>query len=160
MKSADDWISDLGLQSHPEGGYFIQTYASDQTMKSNGGNQVPVYTTIYFILKHDNPSNFHRIQSDELWFYHDGNPLTVHCIYPDGKYEAIKLGKDFSHGEKLHYMVPRGTIFGSSVDHDYSLVSCQVSPGFSFDEFELFKSAQLIQQYPQHKEIISKLTRD
>lgn len=160
MKGAKEWISDLKMEPHPEGGYFIQTYKSDQMMTSNAGNQVPIYTTIYFVLEDNNPSNFHKIQSDEMWYYHDGNPLTVHCIYPDGKYEKTKIGKNVQAGEKLHYLVPRGTIFGSSVDEDYSLVSCLVSPGFSFEEFELFKCDDLLAKYPQHEEIIRKLTRD
>lgn len=159
-KTAKEWAEDLKMLPHPEGGYYVQDYASEQTMTSNAGNTVPVSTGIYFILEANNASNFHRLQSDEMWYYHEGCPLTVHCIYPDGRYEQTKLGRNVKEGEKFHYLVPKGVIFGSSCEEGFSLVSCQVSPGFIFDEFELFKRQDLLNQYPQHCEIIHKLTRD
>ena len=53
-------------------------------------------------------------------------------------------------------MVPKNTIFGSQVieKNSYSLVSCLVSPGFDFADFELIKRAELLKEFPQHKEII------
>lgn len=159
-KSAQQWAKELNMQRHPEGGYYIETYKSDQTIKSNKGNDVALFTSIHFILEDTNPSNLHRIASDEIWYYHDGEPLTVHCIYPDGTYSATKLGKNSGEGEVLQYLVPKGTIFGSSVDKGFSLVSCMVSPGFIFEEFEIFKYDELVLEYPQHKEIIKRLTRD
>ena len=57
-------------------------------------------------------------------------------------------------------MVPKDTIFGSSVseDNSYSLVSCAVAPGFDFNDFELFNSVELVKLYPDEYEIISRLT--
>ena len=59
-----------------------------------------------------------------------------------------------------YFMVPKNTIFGSSVleKDSYSLVSCVVAPGFDFRDFELFDSVELVKQYPREYEIISKLT--
>ncbi|CUM67413.1 uncharacterized protein PRCAT00005107001 [Priceomyces carsonii] len=159
MRNAQDWIDYLELEGHPEGGYFKQTGASDQIVKSHTGLDVPLYTNILFLLKSDNPSNFHRIGSNEVWYFHEGHPLTVHCIQPDGRYEKVVLGRDISKGQVLQYEVPRGVIFGSSVEEGYGLVSCMVAPGFDFREFHLFERAELIEQYPQHKDIISKLTK-
>lgn len=159
-KTAEEWAKALNMQKHPEGGYFAETQRSNHIIKSNKGNDVPLYTSIYFILEDTNPSNFHRIASDEIWYFHDGNPLTVHCIFPDGTYTATKLGKNPENGEVLQYTVPKGAIFGSSVDQGFALVGCMVSPGFIFEEFELFKYDELVKDYPQHKKIIKKLTRD
>ena len=57
-------------------------------------------------------------------------------------------------------MVPKDTIFGSSVseENSYSLVSCAVAPGFDFNDFELFNSVDLVKLYPDEYEIISRLT--
>ena len=96
--------------------------------------------------------------ADEIWYYHDGEPLTVHCIFEDGHYEQIKIGKDISNGERLHYTVPKGTIFGSTVDKDYALVSCAVIPGFDFTDFKLFTKKELLEKFPEHEMIIDKLT--
>lgn len=116
-----------------------------------------MHTAILFLLTSDNPSHFHRLTSDEMWFYHDGEPLIVHCLYPNGTYEAITIGPDIKNGQQLSWTVPAGTIFGSTVNNDFALVSCVVTPGFTFNDFELFTQAQLMALYPQHTDIIKKL---
>lgn len=151
------WIKTLGLQAHPEGGYYKETGRSDQIIKSGSGLDVPLYTNIYFILEDKNPSRFHRLQSNEVWYFHDGNPLTVHCIYPDGTLKDVRLGRN-PEADVLQFEVPRGVIFGLSVEEGWALVSCMVSPGFDFREFHLFSEEELLAKYPQHSAIIKKLT--
>lgn len=153
MKTAQAWIRELALEAHPEGGFYKETEESDSVITSDGRDR-PLYTSIYFLLTPESPSHFHRLTSDEVWYYHDGQPLIVHCLFPDGRYEAVHLGKEVAAGQRLHYTVPRGTIFGSSVSNDYALVSCLVAPGFSFTDFELFTQAELLTIYPQHQAII------
>lgn len=151
-------MSHLQLTPHPEGGYYKETGRCKRTITSSTGLEVPLFTNILFVLSHENPSRFHQIESDEVWYFHDGKPLTVHCIYPDGEYKAVKLGRDVENGEKLQFEVPKGVIFGSSVDEDWALVSCMVSPGFDFREFKLFSRKELLDMYPLHEGIITKLT--
>lgn len=160
MTSASEWAKYYDLLDHPEGGYYKQTGASSQIIKSNTGLDVPLYTNILFLLEDSNPSNFHQIESNEVWYFHEGNPLTVHLIDPStGKYDKVILGRDLSKGEKFQYEVPAGIIFGSSVDTGFALVSCMVAPGFDFREFKLFERAELIKLYPDHSDIITKLTK-
>lgn len=97
--------------------------------------------------------------ADEIWCFHAESPLTVHMITADGHYEAVTLGLDISKGQQLHYCVPKGTIWGSTVDKDDALVSCLVAPGFEFEDFELFERVDLLATYPEHKEMIERLTR-
>lgn len=156
MKTAEQWIDELNLQPHPEGGFFIQTDISSQPY-SKKGKEFPLYTNIYFLLTKDSPSHFHQLTSDELWFYHDGHPLTVHSLHADGSYSQVKLGFDQLKEEQLHHTVPAGTIFGSSVAEGYALVSCTVIPGFDFSDFKLFTQSELLAEYPVHKKIISRL---
>lgn len=158
--SLQKYVSLLGLASHPEGGYYKETGRCKQTIVSATGLEVPLFTNILYVLTQEIPSRFHRIRSDEVWYFHDGMPLTVHCIYPNGEYKAVNLGKDVENGEVLQFEVPKGVIFGASVDNQWALVSCMVSPGFDFREFKLFTRNELLGLYPENEEIIVKLTSD
>jgi predicted cupin superfamily sugar epimerase len=161
------YISKLGLEPHPEGGYFKRTFASqeqitDQELTVHFEGKRMLYTSIYFLLTSNDVSHFHRLQSDELWYYHAGSPLSVHMIDENGVYTEHKLGLDLENGEVPQVLVPKNTIFGSSVkDQDtFSLVGCMVSPGFEYQDFELFTQEELLSKYPEHKEIILKIAYD
>lgn len=159
MKSAEQWIKELHLEPHPEGGFYTQTdYSSQAFIKKD--KELPLYTNIYFLLTEDKPSRFHRLSSDEIWFYHAGNPLTVHSISPEGEYTKTDLGLHSEKGERLHHTVTAGTIFGSTVTEGYALVSCVVVPGFDFSDFRLFTKKELLDRYPEHYEIIHDLAYD
>jgi len=156
--SAQYFIEKLALDQHPEGGYYISSFRSTEDIAVREVTR-PIYTSIYFLLRSQDISHLHRLQSDELWYYHAGSPLTVHMIYPDGTYEGKKLGLNLEAGEVPQVAVPKGTIFGSSVDDDntFSLVGCMVAPGFDFEDFELFTQAELLADYPQHEAVIRKM---
>lgn len=154
MKTAKQWIKELNLEPHPEGGYYRQTDYADETY-SKKGKELPLYTNIYFLLTPKSPSHFHQLTSDELWFYHAGNPLTVHSLHEDGSYTKISLG--LGEYDSLHHNVHGGTIFGSTVEEGYALVSCTVVPGFDFSDFKMFTQAALLEKYPKHQEIIKHL---
>lgn len=161
-KNKQYWINHLKLEPHPEGGYFKQVLRSDQSIQTAPAIARPYYTSIYFLLTYGNPSHFHRLKSDEVWYYHSGASLTIHLLHPDGRYEKIHLGKQIEQGQVLQAVVPKNVIFGSTVDEldQFSLVSCMVSPGFDFADFELFTKKELVSHYPDHQEIITKLAYD
>ena len=154
MRDATYYIMNLGLERHTEGGYFQSSYTS----KDVSGNR-KLYTSIYFLLGAGDVSHFHRLKSDELWYFHDGSSLLVHVIDEEGNYVEHKLGLDLENGEVPQVLVPKNTIFGSSVivDGTFSLVGCMVAPGFEYEDFELFTQKELLHDYPQHKEIICKM---
>lgn len=160
MKDKSIWIDHYKMAGHEEGGFFYQVLKSDQTIQLEGQKPRVLYTSIYFLLTSNNPSRFHRLTADEVWYYHYGNPLTVHMITAEGDYQQVTLGTDVEQGQVLQAVVPKGTIFGSTVEDSdsYSLVSCMVSPGFEYDDFELFKRADLLNQYPDYADIIHCLT--
>ena len=103
-------------------------------------------------------SRFHRIKSDEHWYFHEGSPLTVHTLSEKG-HSKLTLGP-VGEGYAPYQVVPAEVIFGSTVDNpdSYCLVSCVVSPGFDFQDFELFDRKALLKNFPDHTEIINKLT--
>lgn len=160
MKDKSIWIDHYKMAGHEEGGFFYQVLKSDQTIQLEGQKPRALYTSIYFLLTSNNPSRFHRLTADEVWYYHYGSPLTVHMITPEGDYKQVTLGIDVENGQVLQAVVPKNTIFGSSVEADdsYALVSCMVSPGFEYDDFELFKRSDLLKQYPDYADIIYRLT--
>lgn len=157
-KSMEEWIKALEMKDHPEGGYFSEVERSQNKIIIDGKER-SLFTSIYFLLEKENPSHFHRLTADEIWYYHYGQPLTVHMISPDGIYSKVTLGLDVTSDQVLQYCVPKGTIFGSTVEDGFSLVSCMVSPGFEFKDFELFSYNELIEQYPEYKKIIRLLSK-
>ncbi|TDM12262.1 cupin domain-containing protein [Macrococcus lamae] len=153
MITKEDIIAHLCLEPHPEGGYFYQSYVSEAVV-----NDKQLFTSIYFLIESGNISHFHRISSDELWYYHAGNAITIHLIHSDGHYEQVKLGMNLAEGEVPQFLVPAQTIFASTVEDDssWSFVGCMVAPGFTFEDFELFKAADLLPLYPEHESVINK----
>ena len=153
----NELIEKLALLPHPEGGYYKETYRSSETID---GEQA-LMTSILFLLTADSPSHFHRIQSDEHWYFHEGSPLTVHVIGENG-HEKRMLGLDFAQGQSPYQLVHKQEIFGSEVQepNSYALVSCAVAPGFMFRDFELFTRQELLDQYPQYEEIIGRLAAE
>ncbi|MDV4151894.1 cupin domain-containing protein [Clostridium sp. AL.422] len=157
MKSAEYYIKNLNMNPHIEGGYFKESFISSDEVKKDK----KLWSSIYFLLRTGEVSNFHRLKSDELWYYHDGEALTIYMITPEGELITSQLGKNIDNGESPQILVPKGCIFGSAMNNDgYSLVGCMVSPAFEYNEFELFKREHLLKLYPNYKDIIIKLTRE
>lgn len=156
MKTAEYYIKNLNMDPHIEGGYFKESFISNDEARKDK----KLWSSIYFLLRTGEVSNFHRLKSDELWYYHDGEALTIYMISPEGELITSQLGKNIENGEMPQVLVPKGYIFGSAMNNDgYSLVGCMVSPAFDYKEFELFDREYLLSLYPEHKEIILKLTR-
>ena len=153
-------VQKLGLIEHPEGGFYKETYRSSSSMETEQNAIRNVCTAIYFLLENDNISLFHRIQSDELWFFHQGEPLEI-VLIKEGVLNSIVLGNSFENGEVPQATIPANTWFASSVKQrkGYSLVSCTVAPGFDFADFELASRENLLQEFPHLKEIIHKFTK-
>ena len=156
MQTAEYYIKNLNMDPHIEGGYFKESFISNDEARKDK----KLWSSIYFLLRTGEVSNFHRLKSDELWYYHDGEALTIYMITPEGELITSQLGKNIENGEMPQVLVPKGYIFGSAMNNDgYSLVGCMVSPAFDYKEFELFDREYLLSLYPEHKEIILKLTR-
>ena len=156
MSRKRDIIKELKLLKHPEGGYYAETYCS--TIKTEDKNGV-LMTSIYFLLTSEHVSHFHRIKNDELWFHHEGSPISIHTL-EKGEHKEYILGRTHGPECRPQQLVKGNTIFGSSVlePDSYALVSCVVSPGFEFEDFELFSYEELIKEYPNEGDIIKRLT--
>lgn len=139
---AADYIIQLQLQPHPEGGFFKEIYRSPKEMPFEGfeGNR-NLSTSIYFLLNAGQKSALHRIKSDEIWYFHDGGPLDIIEIDENGKEIITRLGKNISKGEVLQYVVKANRWFGATLpdESSFCLAGCQVTPGFDFRDFELME---------------------
>lgn len=168
MTRADELIRELRLEPHAEGGYFREIIRSGETLpwplpaRYDGGRCL--FTNIYFMLRGADVSHLHRLASDEMWHFLEGSPTEMAIIGPDGNLETVRLGAGIASGEQFTVLLPRGSWFGASVaapapgEEAYSLFSCTVVPGFDYRDFELGLRDELLQLFPQHEEIICKLT--
>lgn len=123
-------ITHLNLAPHPEGGYFRQTWVA-----TNEGR--PTGTCIYFLLKDGEQSHWHKVDATEIWLYHSGAPLVLSLSETtNGPATDHLLTPDLTQGAP-QIVVPTGHWQAARTTGDYTLVSCTVSPGFSFDGFTL-----------------------
>ena len=167
MKKLKQIIEKLELEPHPEGGYFRETYRSkgDISQENLGTefNSSRNYSTcIFFLLTSESFSAFHRIKQDEIWHFYDGSPIRLHTISEGGDHNEYVIGKDILNGEQPQLVVNAGDWFAAEVinEDDFSLVGCTVSPGFSFEDFELPARKELISIFPQHKDLITEFTHE
>ncbi|MGM0853763.1 MAG: cupin domain-containing protein [Bacillota bacterium] len=165
MKSSE-YIKHLDMTPHPEGGYYAASYHSqenitDGRIRERFSDDRKLWTSIYFLLEENQVSNFHKLKSDELWYFHDGSPLTIYMILEDGTLQRESLGLDIVNGQRPQVLVPKGAIFGSVKEEEgFSLVGCMVSPGFEFEDFYLFEREELVNRFPEHSDIIMRLTKE
>ena len=157
--SAQNIIDKLKLIRHPEGGFYRETYRCDHVIVNDRNEDRNLSTVIYYFLEDEDKSRFHRIQSDELWFFHLGEPLEI-ILIERKQLTTITLGNDIEQDEFPQVRIPANTWFAAQVKNakGFSLVSCVVSPGFDFADFELAKGEDLMQQFPHLKYVIEKFT--
>jgi predicted cupin superfamily sugar epimerase len=151
-------VKKLGLEKHPEGGYFRQTYRSDTTVNVEGySGQRNISTAIYYMLVGSQFSAFHRIRSDEIWHRYAGGSVTLYAIASDGKLSRIKIGRSGT----PQAVIKAGTWFAAALDNirSYCLLGCTVSPGFDYRDWELGKREELAKMYPKHRKIIGRYTK-
>ena len=165
MRDWKYWVEKLDLGKHQEGGYYKELYKCAETVAGdrlsvNYDSERSLATSIYFLLPSGEVSKLHRLKSDELWYFHAGSPMTLYIIDVNGCLSKVKLGLDIDNGELPQVIVPRNCTFGAEIyePDSFTLVGCMVSPGFDFKDFELLPREQLLSEYPQHADIILKLT--
>ena len=166
MKDATFWIRKIDLKMHPEGGYFKETYRSDEIISEKclpqrfDGDRV-FSTCIYYLLNQTDFSAFHQINQDEVWHFYDGSSLSIHIIDQNGAYACARLGRDIENGETFQKVVKANSLFAAAVNdiESYSLVGCTVAPGFDYKDFKMPARSKLVDRYPKHTEIIEKFTK-
>jgi uncharacterized protein len=127
-----DVIRLLGLQPHPEGGHYHETFRDPRTVEGR-----PVSTAIYYLLGLGEVSEWHRIDTAEIWHWHAGAPLVLTISLNGHDVSAHHLGPDLASGQRPQVVVPAGAWQMATSLGAWTLVGCTVAPGFCFEGFEL-----------------------
>jgi hypothetical protein len=127
--TAEAIIAKLGLQPHPEGGWYRQTWVGPLLEGRASG------TAILFLLKAGERSHWHRVDADEIWLWHAGAPLILSL--GEARARDVRLGPEVLGDDVVQAVVPAGWWQAARSTGDWTLVSCTVSPGFRFEGFEL-----------------------
>jgi predicted cupin superfamily sugar epimerase len=164
--NAQQIIDRLGMAPHPEeGGYFVETYRCEESIPRKAlpdryHGKRSFGTAIFYLLTPEAFSQLHRLESDEIFHFYLGDPVTMLQLRPDGSSEVLTLGQDILNGEQLQVVVPRGTWQGSFLNEggEYALLGCTVAPGFDYADYETGSRGDLLKEYPEQEELIVRLT--
>ena len=134
MPDANAIIELLGLQPHPEGGFYAETWRAE----TRAGER-PSGTAIYYLLRAGERSHWHRVDAAEMWHYYAGDPLALSVAPGSGEVAAAVhvLGPDLAEGQRPQLIVPAGDWQSAEPLGAWTLVGCTVSPGFDFEGFEM-----------------------
>jgi uncharacterized protein len=161
---AKQYIKQLKLNKHPEGGYFKEVYRSGELilpehLPKRYKSTRNFSTSIYFLLVGKQFSAFHLLQSDELWHYYDGSAVLLYIITEKGELSVKKLGK--KKDCELQLIIEKQNWFAAELEDkkSFALFGGTVSPGFEFEDFELGRRDFLIKKFPQHSTLIKRLTK-
>lgn len=130
------------LIPHPEGGHYRETYRSEFS------------TGIFYLLTKGQKSSFHRIKSDEMWHFYEGDSISIVEITNIGTIKETILNKD-----NPQHVVPANVWFGAYLPDgsEYAFTGCTVAPAFHFEDFEMGDKVKMLEEFPKAKEMIEKL---
>ena len=146
--AAAELIARLKLVRHPEGGWYRETYRAARTLP---GTERSVCTAILYLLAAGQRSRLHRIDADELWHFHRGDPLHIVELVTGAPARVHVLSAD-----QPQVLVPAHSWFGAlpAPGSQWTLAGCTVSPGFEFSTFELGDTEALVKAFPLAREQI------
>lgn len=166
--SAQKVIESLGLQPHPEeGGFFIETHRDSEMLdhanlpERYDGDRCQA-TAIYYLLTPETYSHMHKLISDEFFHFYAGDPCEMVQLHPDGTGEVIQFGNDILSGQRPQIRVPKNSWQGMRLlpGGEFALMGCTVSPGFEFVDYSHGSREELVKQWPDFEEFITRLTTD
>lgn len=156
-----DIINKYDLIKHPEGGWYCQTFCSQDLVRSKDSKRYndefrSAGTSIIFLLAKGDYSGWHSVKSDETWYFHSGASLILRVIDPNtNKITNVLLGIDSG---CIQYTVKAGHVFSAETLGDFSLCGCAVTPGFVFNDFKLLTKKEFLTNFPEHKTLIRLVT--
>ena len=142
---AEQLVAILGLQPHPEGGRFAEVYRSTSSVQPlDDRDRRAALTTIYFLLVAGEVSRWHRVRSDEVWHFYEGDPIELSIA--DESFTAVvphRLGPVADDAMPVR-VVPAGAWQAARTTGEYTLVGCTVAPGFEYADFQLLRDASAL----------------
>lgn len=157
INGLDEALEQLGLEPHPEGGWFRETWRGEP-----GPDGRSVGTAIYFVVSSESPSHLHRVDAVELFHWYAGSAVEQLVLTRDGTATVQRIGPDLAAGDRPQAIVAAGAWQGLEVvaPDAWTLLGCTVSPGFEFGGFELASGgvvASLLEAHPDHADRIERL---
>ncbi|NOT32577.1 MAG: cupin domain-containing protein [Candidatus Eisenbacteria bacterium] len=159
-------IRALGLVPLPrEGGWYRETHRSSErvaaaALPARFQHERSFATAIHYLLTPETCSRVHRLPADELYFFHDGDPVRVLLLHPDGSDEEVVLGTALDRGQRTQCVVPAGSWQGSVLEPGgaWGLLGVVVTPGFEFADYEEpADPAALLERHPARRALIERL---
>ncbi len=121
----------LGLEPHPEGGHYRETWRDAREDGRGAG------TAIYYFLQAGERSRWHRLDATEIWHFYAGAPLELLSSVERGIVKRHVLGPALLDGQAPQAVVSAGVWQSARSLGDWTLVGCTVAPAFEFEGFEL-----------------------
>jgi uncharacterized protein len=146
MDGAAEMIKRLSLEPHPEGGWYREVHRSTELIQTRRGPRSAL-TSIYFLLESNQKSRWHVVGSDELWHHVGGAPLELVTYSPVTReiYHAV-LGAANEAREPTG--VARAGIWQAARSLGaWSLMACDVGPGFDFEDFRFITALEGYQSH-------------
>jgi predicted cupin superfamily sugar epimerase len=156
--SSAELISRLGLQAHPEGGWYREIHRSSASLGTPPGypGERTALTAIHFLLAEGECSAFHRVRSEEVWVHLAGAPIELSTL---GDPPAVRTIAAVGAGGDPLAVVPPGCLQAARPLGGWALAACLVAPGFEFADFEIPGVEELIARYPLQRDLIARYTR-
>ncbi|KAK6194838.1 hypothetical protein SNE40_000380 [Patella caerulea] len=155
----------LQLEQHPEGNQFRQVWRGDREMnfvnKTLHDGPRSVGSSIHTLLTSPDFVSWHRVLSDEIYFWHAGGVMKVHLLDDKGNHSHVLLGDVLKNDSYVYQvLIPHDMWYAAEiVEGDYLLFSAVVIPGFEFRDWTAAKREEMIKEYPQHTDLITRLTK-
>ncbi len=121
---ADNLIKKLNMISHPEGGHYVENFKNENVSQ------------IYYLLKRNEKSHWHRLTKNEILHFYSGDPLEVFTSNDGVNYEVFSLGSD----NNYIYTVTANTWFAMRSSGAFSLIGCTVAFSLFFNLNTLYIS--------------------
>ena len=165
--TAQQIVDRLGLRPHPEGGFFREVFRAPTRVEHPGIPDGADATRcggslIYFLLEAGDFSAWHRVRwTEEIWHLYAGGPVELHTIDKAGSHTCTTLDNSPAQLNPVT-VVPAGCWQAARIadNSPWALCGCTVAPGFEFADFQMPPRAELLERFPQHREILHALTRN
>ena len=132
--TAEEIISQLNMQPHPEGGHFVEIFRDTAVIS---GTDRAISTSIYYLLQAGEFSHWHRVDAVEIWHHYAGAPLRLSLSENGNVSTDHILGTDLAKNERPQVVIPFHHWQRAESLGDWTLVGCTVAPGFEFSGFEM-----------------------
>ena len=129
-------IDSLDLKPHPEGGCYREIYRSSERVQTARGARCAI-TAIYYLLERDQFSRWHVVEADEIWHFYEGSPLELLAYDPESRALTRCVLANMTDEQVRVAVIRKGIWQAARSLGDFSLVGCNVGPGFDFEDFRL-----------------------